>query len=405
MIKKKSLAIFFNAPYLGGAERSLLHQMKKIEGEGRELCFYIPKLNESYESSELEQNILELFPKAAIKTFNYPPELFAVSRDSSKLNALIQIVPAIFECYLTLRKLKLGRHQLFWANGNKIGFILWAYWLINRQSALIWHHRDYPAKSLLYRLAFRLVALFGKRNILHVANSFSVKASLNELFKQKMKTGVVYNPTGLQIKPLRQEVFNHPAGERVLAHVGMFAPWKGQMEFLQFLTTCSEKIMALGFSQAHFYGETLYQTAGEHQNYKNKILQIIKRWDGPLKISLITGKRPIEIFNNIDVLFHSSLREEPFGRVLVEAFSQGVPVLSTALGGAAELIGAQEERGEKLSAPINNFSQHWLEKLTEVITQPSRTHAKLELAHSFACNLDELIQEQLENVLKSVEVD
>ena len=47
---------------------------------------------------------------------------------------------------------------------------------------------------------------------------------------------------------------------------------------------------------------------------------------------------PEEIFSNIDCLIHYSLEAEPFGRVIIEAFHYGVPVISTGLGGAAELI-------------------------------------------------------------------
>ena len=49
-------------------------------------------------------------------------------------------------------------------------------------------------------------------------------------------------------------------------------------------------------------------------------------------------KDPKEIFQDIDCLIHYSIRPEPFGRVILEAFDAGIPVVSTCLGGAGELV-------------------------------------------------------------------
>ena len=58
-------------------------------------------------------------------------------------------------------------------------------------------------------------------------------------------------------------------------------------------------------------------------------------------------REPKEIFTDIDCLIHYSLEAEPYGRVLIEAFHNSVPSISTCLGGASELV---EEKMTGLSA-------------------------------------------------------
>ncbi len=49
-----------------------------------------------------------------------------------------------------------------------------------------------------------------------------------------------------------------------------------------------------------------------------------------------------EIYRKADIFFFSSIWPEPFGRVLVEAMAAGVPVIGTAVGGAAEILCDEE---------------------------------------------------------------
>jgi glycosyltransferase involved in cell wall biosynthesis len=49
-------------------------------------------------------------------------------------------------------------------------------------------------------------------------------------------------------------------------------------------------------------------------------------------------ERPSAAIRALDIVVHTSTRPEPFGRVIVEAMACARPVITTAAGGAAELI-------------------------------------------------------------------
>src|SRR5690606_1107486 len=95
--------------------------------------------------------------------------------------------------------------------------------------------------------------------------------------------------------------------------------------------------LALGYREIRIYGDNIYQTSGDHQGYKEQ-LEVISRMLKRLPVNFCGLKTPKEIFAEIDVLVHSSIAPEPFGRVIVEAMANGVAVLSTGLGGAQELV-------------------------------------------------------------------
>lgn len=62
---------------------------------------------------------------------------------------------------------------------------------------------------------------------------------------------------------------------------------------------------------------------------------------GPVGIEFLGLWDPAAFYAKIDVLVVPSLWHEPFGRVVIEAFSQGVPVVASDRGGLTELV----ERG------------------------------------------------------------
>lgn len=86
-----------------------------------------------------------------------------------------------------------------------------------------------------------------------------------------------------------------------------------------------------------------------------------------------TGAEKDEIIGNAIALIAPSEWEEPFGRIVIEAFQVGTPVITSALGGLKELVeeghtGFRFEAGNvgELGACINRISSYTEEELYEL---------------------------------------
>ncbi|MGH6923307.1 MAG: glycosyltransferase [Propylenella sp.] len=76
--------------------------------------------------------------------------------------------------------------------------------------------------------------------------------------------------------------------------------------------------------------------AGEVQDAE--ISRRLARVEGDPRIEYLGFVQPAELFAECDALVVPSRWHEPFGRVVVESFAHGVPVLAAAMGGLPELI-------------------------------------------------------------------
>jgi len=56
------------------------------------------------------------------------------------------------------------------------------------------------------------------------------------------------------------------------------------------------------------------------------------------RVEFIGFVKPKEFFKRVDVLIHPALWNEPFGRVVVEAYSYGIPVITSEKGGLIEIV-------------------------------------------------------------------
>jgi glycosyltransferase involved in cell wall biosynthesis len=57
-----------------------------------------------------------------------------------------------------------------------------------------------------------------------------------------------------------------------------------------------------------------------------------------LSASFVGWVAPTDFYDKIDILVVPSLWREPFGRVCIEAFAAGVPVLASEIGGLATIV-------------------------------------------------------------------
>jgi glycosyltransferase involved in cell wall biosynthesis len=116
--------------------------------------------------------------------------------------------------------------------------------------------------------------------------------------------------------------------------IGRIAPEKGQMEFVNAAALLKDE-----FPQAQFVicGEPLF---GARSDYYNAVRL---RAHG-LPVEFVGWQQDVSrVLNELDLLVAPSIREG-MGRMIVEAFSAGVPVIASPVGGIPEVV-IDEETG------------------------------------------------------------
>lgn len=114
--------------------------------------------------------------------------------------------------------------------------------------------------------------------------------------------------------------------------VGNIQEWKGQMVFVDALARLRERV-------PEAYGVIVGGVHRAGERYYHELLHRVQQ--AGVKAHLrITGFRSDvpDLVGAIDVLVHTSVRPEPFGRVILEGMLAGKAVVAAAAGGVPELV-------------------------------------------------------------------
>jgi glycosyltransferase involved in cell wall biosynthesis len=206
-------------------------------------------------------------------------------------------------------------------------------------AALVWHMHEYIGTR---RLTRALLSRHQSRVSAIVANSTSVAADVTDALRPAAPVRVVPNAVDLSVfapdgptEDLdRRSGLAPPA--RPVVRVGLvatFAAWKGQEVFLGALALLPADLPLRGY----VVGGPLYDTAGSQ--YSMEELQACARGLGLGGRVGFTGFLPAApAMRALDVVVHASTRPEPFGLVIAEAMACGRAVITSASGGASELV-------------------------------------------------------------------
>ena len=126
--------------------------------------------------------------------------------------------------------------------------------------------------------------------------------------------------------------FEVPDGAPLLGVVGNVQPWKGQHVLL-------ESVLAL---RGRWPDTVALIVGGVHragEDYAAELHAFVER-HGLERNVRFTGPRDDvpDLMNAMDVVVHSSVRAEPFGRVILEAMALGRAVIATRAGGVPEFV-------------------------------------------------------------------
>lgn len=193
---------------------------------------------------------------------------------------------------------------------------------------VVWHIRDFTFPIRLYRMLLDLVdhVIFVSDAIGEVYGADCVEAKksvvLNGIVPPDMDTGAARND-------IRAE-FGISPDAPVASCVGLLHPWKGQDCFLRAAALVKKRI-----PEARF----LIVGDGPCDTYKTGLAELASD-AGPDGTVIFAGFRhdALSFMCASDVVAHTSLDPEPFGRVLIEAMSVGTPIIASPYGGPAEII-------------------------------------------------------------------
>jgi len=131
-----------------------------------------------------------------------------------------------------------------------------------------------------------------------------------------------------------------PAGRSavVVSMIGRITPLKGHPWFLQGM---ARVIRLMPFVQVHVIGDA---PPGK-QDYKDSLMLLTRRLGIAGNVEFLGNRSDIpQLLNDTDILVLSTVTQEAFGRVLIEAQAVGVPVVATKVGGVVDIV-AHERTG------------------------------------------------------------
>lgn len=224
-------------------------------------------------------------------------------------------------------------------HSNSLKMNLLGAWAKGRRLPIIWHLHDYVSARPFMSQAMRF---YRNRCSAMLANSNSVRDDARSALTRP-EVHTLYNAIDINefapegpVADLDRLCHLQPAAAQVI-RVGLVATmawWKGHKDFIRALALLGREDLVRGY----VIGGPLYHTEGSQVEIEE--LRRLSRELGAEDRIGFAGfvKRPSSAMRALDIVVHASTRPEPFGRVIVEAMACAKPVITTAVGGAAELV-------------------------------------------------------------------
>ncbi|WP_248927135.1 glycosyltransferase family 4 protein [Paenibacillus hamazuiensis] len=317
-----NIAFYNHTSVVSGAEISLLLTARNLS-KARPFLF-VP-----------EGELLERAKESGLPVISIPSYRARLSKNPFRLaKDMLGMAWAGYKFAQTIR-----RHEidLIHANSLRAGIMAVLFSWLHRRP-VIWHVRDIPPQGVVGR-GINQLAKWTVQALVGISQS--VLAGFDQK-KLGDKLHLVHNGVELQEiaaierlrykKNIRQEL-NTPMQSHAMVIIGQITPWKRQIDAIR----AAYELRQAGHD-VHLWvvGEAKFRQ--ENIEYMEKL----KRLASDLGIEdrvRFTGFRNdvLEICCAADLLFLCS-DSEPFGRVIIEAMSQSIPVVGTNAGGVPEII-------------------------------------------------------------------
>ncbi|MBD2292489.1 glycosyltransferase family 4 protein [Anabaena sphaerica FACHB-251] len=316
-----------------------------------------------------------------------------VRKQSSLLTALAslgQLTPLIHKVVKRAKD-----YDLIYANTQK-ALVVGAVASFLARRPLVYHLHDILSTEHFSPTNLRVaITLINRFASLVIANSQSSKTAFIQAGGKPDIIEVVYNGfetknyqiSEVEIQELRQKL--GLAEKFIVGHFSRLSPWKGQHILINALAECPENVTVI------LVGDALF---GEHE-YVKELHQKVTALGLEDRVKFLGFRADIpQLMSACDLITHTSIAPEPFGRVIVEAMLCGKPVVAAKAGGAIELV----EDGMNGFLVTPNNPQELAQVINTCIQEKDKikkiaNHARINASQRFDVNIiNQQIQELLE---------
>lgn len=309
---------------LGGAELFLLKLAGRWRGERKVVLFEAGPL-----SGRLERDAVP------VEILAKEESVQSIGRGGRGL-AQLRAVPALWRLARQVAR-RAADFDVLFANSQK-SLVVGALAARLSRKPLIWYLHDILTADQFSGLNRKVAVTLGNQCAIHViANSEASREAFIHCGGKAARTTVVYNgiddpadpkpETESAVREIRTGLGWN--GKTVVGLFSRLAPWKGQHVLLDALAQVPG-LHALFVGAPLFSGDTLYQQELEAKvtalGVGDRVRFLGFRDDIPA------------LLQAVDLVAHTSVSPEPFGRVIVEGMLAGKPVVAARAGGACEIV-------------------------------------------------------------------
>jgi glycosyltransferase involved in cell wall biosynthesis len=316
------------------------------------------------------------------------------------LNSLGQLIPLI------LKVAQLSRnYDLIYANTQK-ALVVGAMASLLSRRPLVYHLHDILSLEHFSPINLRLaVTLANRFASLVIANSEATQSAFVTAGGNSARVNVVYNgfesTSYLNCHSTRTSIREQLGlldSCFVIGHFSRLSPWKGQHVLIDALLHCPEDVSVI------LVGDALF---GE-QDYAAQLRQQVDELGLGDRVKFLGFCSDIPaLMAACDLVAHTSIAPEPFGRVIVEAMLCQRAVVAASAGGAVELV----EQGKTGWLCPPGDSPALAEIITTCRNSPEQAAEIAQHAHILALQrfeitrINQQIQELLERYIPSQVLD
>jgi glycosyltransferase involved in cell wall biosynthesis len=260
--------------------------------------------------------------------------VMGVTREAGRLRALVS-VPAVLGMAWRLARLA-GGYDVMYVNSQKAAVVGMLTGLLIGKP-VVWHLHDILSPEHFASLQRRVVVGLANRAARAViAISEVTRQSFLDCGGDPQRVVVVPNGIdvtrfagidSLDVARLRTE--SGLPGRALVGLFGRITPWKGQHILISALPDLPDV-------DAVIVGDALF---GETK-YKESLLRLADRLGVADRVHWLGYRGDVpQLMRMVDVVVHTSIAPEPFGRVIIEGVLAGRPVLASNHGASRELLG------------------------------------------------------------------